>query len=182
MVPIESVAVMLWLLFGLVGLVRRFPVELGTTVGLCAMLFMLQVVGDHLGSVAIGVAGAAGAGFEPDVVRWVTYSTVILVWVFFMYAGETLTFPGVWPPNKVTGAVADVTIGLFNGWIVVGTWWWATDALGYPMQRWGWFVPPLTDRARALLAYTPQALIPQDYAAIVIGAFLVFLIALRVFR
>jgi len=78
--------------------------------------------------------------------------------------------------------VVDIAVGLFNGWIVVGTWWHVTDALAYPIQQWGWFVPPLSDRARSLLALTPPALIPDAVSTVVIGGFLVFLIALRVFR
>jgi hypothetical protein len=182
MVPVEVVVILLWLIFGLVGFVRRFPVELGATIGLTAMLFMIDVLGARLGTIATRVLDLFGASIDPSLVRWLMSSAVIGAWVIFMYGGQTLSFPGVWPPNKLVGAILDTMIGLFNGWIVIGTWWYVTDALGYPIQQWGWYIPPLSARAEHLLGLTPQAIIPADYATVIVGGFLVLLIALRVFR
>jgi len=182
MIPIEAVVILLWLIFGFVGLVRRFPVELGATIGLTAMLFMLQLAGGRLGDVAVSVLTKVGLDTDPSLMKWFAYSGLIAAWVFFMYAGQTLSFPGMWPPNRVVGTILDTTIGLFNGWIVVGTWWHFTDVLAYPIKQWGLYVEPLSARATQLLGYAPQALIPDSYGTAIIGGFLVLLIALRVFR
>ena len=182
MVPIEAVAVLLWLAFGLVGLVRKFPVELGASIGLVAMLFMLQLAGDGIGKVAVRLGTISGSDAPDSVVRWLAYSAIILAWVCFMYGGQTLSFAGRWPPNRFVGPFFDVLVGLVNGWIVVGTWWHVTDDLGYPIQHWALYHPPVSSRALELLALTPQAIIPESYATMILGGFLVLLIALRVFR
>jgi hypothetical protein len=182
MIPIEAVYGLLLALFALIGLSRRFPVELGATIGFAAMLFVLLMADELLAEVAERALGAAGLSADPALVAWFALSTVIAMWVGFMYVGQTLTFAGTWPPNPVVGAFLDMLVGTLNGWLVVGTWWFYSDALGYPMRSLGWFVPPLSARAQALVALTPPAILPEGYGVWMVGAFLVFLIALRVFR
>jgi hypothetical protein len=182
MIPIEWVVVLLWLVFGLIGLSRRFPVELGATIGFTAMLLALEIGRGRIAAMASGLLGALGLSYDPSLTEWWILSTVIVAWVVFMYSGQTLSFQGVWPPGKFVGSAIDVLTGLFNGWIVVGTWWFITDALDYPIQQLGFYVPPLSDTAARLVQYTPPALIPAPYSVVVVGGFLVFLIALKVFR
>jgi len=87
MVPVEVVVILLWLIFGLVGFVRRFPVELGATIGLTAMLFMIDVLGARLGTIATRVLDLFGASIDPSLVRWLMSFAVIGAWVIFMYGG-----------------------------------------------------------------------------------------------
>jgi hypothetical protein len=182
MIPIEWVAVLLWIAFGVIGLARRFPVELGSTIGFVAMLFSLELLGGRIGGAVISVLNALELSLDPSLAQWWLVTAVIAAWVFFMYSGHTLTFEGVWPPGRITGTALDITAGLLNGWIVVGTWWYVTDSLGYPIQQLGFYTPPLSESAQRLVGLTPPAVIPAPYSTVVFGTFLVLLIALRVFR
>jgi hypothetical protein len=182
MIPIEWVVILLWLVFGLIGLARRFPVELGATIGFTAMLFALELGRGRLSALIAKALGSLGLSYDPSLTEWWILSAVIATWVIFMYSGQTLSFQGSWPPGKFVGTGIDILTGLFNGWLVVGTWWFITDALGYPIQRLGFFMPPLSAAAARLVEYTPSALIPAPYTIVVVGGFLVFLITLRVFR
>jgi hypothetical protein len=182
MIPIEYVALLLVLVFGLVGLARRFPLEFGATIGFVAMLLMFDLADRFLsGAISRGMAGV-GIADDPSLSLWAIYSAGIAMWVAFMYIGQTLRFPGSWPPGKLIGAGMDLSVGLLNGWLVIGTWWYYTDKLGYPIQRLGLYVPPLTPTAQSMIAFTPQALIPDAYSLFVVGGLLVALIGLRVIR
>ena len=182
MIPVEWVVVLLWLIFGLIGLSRRFPLELGATIGFTAMLLALQLGFGRIGGLITSLLTMLGLAHDPALTQWWVLTTVITAWVVFMYAGETLSFAGVWPPGKLIGIGIDLLTGLFNGWLVIGTWWFITDALDYPIAQLGMFVPPLSPTAVNLVGYTPPALLPAPYSVVVIGGFLVFLIALRVVR
>ena len=146
------------------------------------MLLLLEIAGARIGDLAVRLASLGGGRPDPDLARWMAYTLVIAVWVYFMYAGQTLSFAGTWPPNRVTGTVFDVTAGLLNGWLVIGTWWFYSDELGYPFDRWGLYGGALSNRAVQLLRFTPQAVIPDGYGTVLVGAILILLIALRVFR
>ncbi len=182
MIPVEYVVVLLLAVFGLVGLARHFPLEFGATIGFVAMLLMLDLVDRTLPDRLVAAATAVGLAKEPELVLWILYTAGILGWVVFLYGGQTLRFAGVWPPGRLVGAGLDLATGLLNGWLVLGSWWHYSDKLGYPMQRWGAFVLPLSDRAQGLLQWTPQALIPSQFSTFVLGGLLVCLILLRVVR
>jgi uncharacterized membrane protein required for colicin V production len=182
MVPLNIMVVVLWGIFGLVGIARRFPKELGATIGFIAMMLLLSLLGNRVGNVAYRAASAGGADVSESLVKWFVYTGIITLWVMFMYAGETLVFPGAWPPGRLTGLIIDGIIGLLNGWLVVGTWLYFTAQLGYPIQQLGWVVPPINAQTQKLVSLTPLAVIPAGQATIILGLILVVLIALRVFR
>ena len=182
MVPVEVLYVFLLTLFGVIGTARKFPMELGATIGFTAMLFSLLLGDDFLGRASARAAGLLGIDASDALVRWFAISAFIALWVAFMYIGQTLTFAGAWPPSRVVGSLLDAGIGVFNGWLVVGTWWHYSHALGYPMQDLGWIGPPLSERAAAWVALTPPAVLPESHGLWIVCSFLVFLLALRVFR
>ncbi len=182
MIPIEHVLLLLLGVFGLVGVARHFPVEFGSTIGFVAMLLMLELVDRFLPDRLIRVAVAAGFASQPELGLWVLYTAGILGWVVFLYGGQTLRFAGTWPPARLVGTSLDLATGLLNGWLVLGSWWYYTDRLAYPVQRWGAFTPPLSERAQALLRWAPQALIPHEHSLVILGGLLVGLILLRVLR
>lgn len=182
MVPLEVLFALLLALFGLVGIARQFPLELGATIGFTAMLFTLLLAGERLGSLSVRAAGLLGLEASEPLVRWFAVTGYIALWVVFMYVGQTLTFAGAWPPSRVVGSLLDAGIGVFNGWVVVGTWWHYSQALGYPIEQLGWVAPPLSARAEAWVALMPPALVPEGYGLWIVCSFLVFLIFLRVFR
>jgi hypothetical protein len=181
MIPIEVCMFVLLMAFGLVGLSRSFPRELGATVGFVGLLLGYQLLGARLGPVATRSMAVAGFPTDEDIATWIAYSAGILITLYFVYQGETLTFDTIPAPGPV-GKVFDFAVGLFNGWLVVGSWWYYTDALGYPIQRLGLFEPPLSDRAARLVQLTPLALLPPDRSLVYLAGFLVVLIVLKVMR
>jgi hypothetical protein len=182
MVPVEWMMITLWLCFAIVGLARQFPKELGATIVFTGMLLALDLAGDKIGSLAYQVLNRFGLADDQALVTWFVISGAIVVVVTVAYVGETLSFSGVWSPGPILARVFDVFIGLFNGWIIVGTWWYYSNALGYPMQKLGWFVGGLDSLATVLVQWTPSAIIPDQGSYIYITAFLLLLIGLKVIR
>lgn len=180
MVPIEWFMLTLWALFAFVGIARRFPRELGATIGFVGMLLAFDLGGGILYRVADRLALIVG--LDPLLVTLGLYTTIIVGAVVAMYAGETLTFSGQWPPSRSLGVAIDVMIALFNGWLVVGSWWYYMHRLGYPQEKLGMFVPPISDLARRLVDYTPLAIIPESQSTWIIGMALVSLLGLKVIR
>ena len=182
MVPIEFFMLTLWGIFAIVGLARRFPRELGATIAFVGMLLFFDLVGDRLGGLTYKVTSTLGFDASRALVTWLVYSAAIAGVVVIAYVGETLTFAGEWPPSTVAGAMVDMTIGLVNGWLVVGTWWCYADKLGYPMQALGWYAAPLSPFGQRLVAATPPAVIPEEYATWIIAGVLLSLLALKFLR
>jgi len=183
MVPIEYVALLLVLVFGFVGFVRKFPRELGATVGYAAMLFMLAAAQRYLGdgfydALMRGDGGPANLALG----RWFVYMGVIVLWVVILYSGDTLTFAGRWPPNPFSGAIFDIAVGLFNGWLVIWTAWHYTHVLGYPSSVFGLIVPAFSARAESWVRFSVPAILPEAYAMWLLGGFLTLLIMLRVLK
>lgn len=184
MVPVEFVALLLVGAFGVVGLARKFPRELGATISYAAMLLMLSLGGDALGTLVhtafteLGLASTTNV----DLFKWFVTMAIIAGWVVISYAGQQLTFQGKWPPNPVTGLIFDLLIGLFNGWLVVWTAWKATHDLGYPITAFGGFALPITARADHWVQLAPLALIPDKVETWVLAGFFILLIFLRVAR
>jgi len=179
MIPYEHAMLTLWFSFGLVGLARRFPRELGATVGFVAMLLFFQLAAERAGKLLYKATSAMGIDASQDLVCWVFYTAVILAVVGIVYVGETLTFAGEWPPDRLSGAIIDATIGWVNGWLVIGTWWYFGNKLNYPQQALGMYTPPLSSFGQRLVAITPLAIIPEDYALWIIAGALLLLLFLK---
>lgn len=184
MVPYEYVMLILWATFAVVGITRHFPRELGATIGFVGMMFFFQLMGARVDGVFFKAASALGAGAaSKDLVSWIFYSGAILATVVIMYAGETLTFGGEWPPSRIGGLVIDATMGLVNGYLVIGTWWYYTNKLGYPQKALGLYQPPLSDQAQVMAALTPMGIVVQTgQATLILGGALLGLLFLKVAR
>jgi hypothetical protein len=146
------------------------------------MILALDLAFGRIGGILAAIFTRLGFTVSESLVQWLVFSLIIVMVVGFVYVGETLSFTGVWAPGPILGRVFDVFIGLFNGWLVVGTWWYYSNALNYPMQQLGWFVPPISNSATALVKWLPQSLIPDQNAYLYIIAFLLFLLLLKVIR
>jgi hypothetical protein len=181
MVPIELFMVVLWLTFSFVGLAREFPKELGATIGFIGMLLVLDLGLDRLGGLVNRGLGIAGLGLDLDLLKWLLVTAILLVTIYFVYEGEGLVYGGASPPGPLGNAL-DLSIGLFNGWLVVGTWWYYTHILGYPIKRWGLYQAPLSARGEQFVNLTPMALIPDERSYWYLTAILLFLIVLKVAR
>lgn len=183
MIPIEVVAIGAILVFGLVGLVRGFPRELGATLAFVAMLLGLELAGGWFGGAVFRALFADRPHAPtPEVVEWAISMAFIAAWVIVVYAGRTFTFSGTWPPNPLLGITFDGLIGALNGWLVVWTAWGESDRLGYPQAALGLVSPDLTPRGEALVGLAPLALIPDGGELWVLGGctcVLVFLLVVR---
>lgn len=182
MVPIETYMLTLWLIFAIVGIARRFPLELGSTIGFVAMLFFFHLAGGVLQTIANKVNTALQLSDELNLVYLVTFTMVIVAVVTMVYAGETFVYSGTWPPSPLSGRAIDMIIALFNGWLVVGTWWYYMDRFNYPQSVFGQFQAPLSSIALRLIALTPFAVIPEDHRTWVLGMALLGLLFLKVRR
>ena len=180
MVPIEIFMLTLWLLFVPIGIARAFPRELGASIGFIGMLLLFNLGG----TIFLRIGQDFGDIFtlDPNLVTLAIYTMIILMTVVALYAGETLAFSGVWPPGRGIGTAIDVSTALFNGWLVVGSWWYYMDALEYPQRSIGMFQPPISNLAEQMVLMTPQAVIPEAQATWIIGMALLFLLALKVAR
>ena len=78
MVPIETYMLTLWLIFAIVGIARRFPLELGATIGFVAMLFFFHLAGGLLQTVATKVNSILAFSTDLNLVYLVTYTSVII--------------------------------------------------------------------------------------------------------
>jgi uncharacterized membrane protein required for colicin V production len=182
MVPLEWMMILFWLCFAIVGLARQFPRELGATIVFTGMILAFDLAGTHLGNLTFSILSKLGLASDENLVKWFVYSLIIVAVICWTYIGETLSYSGVWAPGPILGRVFDVFIGLFNGWLVLGTWWYYSNALSYPMQKLGWFVAPLDALATELLKWLPLSLVPDQGSTIYITAFLLFLLLLKVIR
>ncbi|MBK7780346.1 MAG: hypothetical protein IPJ58_06070 [Ardenticatenia bacterium] len=182
MVPIETYMLTLWLIFAIVGIVRRFPLELGATIGFVAMLFFFHLAGGLLQTVATKVNSILAFSTDLNLVYLVTYTSVIIAIVTMVYAGETFVYAGTWPPSPLSGRAIDLVIALFNGWLVVGTWWYYMDLFNYPQSLFGQYQAPLSNMALRLVALTPFAVIPAEHRTWILGMALLGLLFLKVRR
>ncbi len=180
MIPIELLAIVLWAAFVLVGLSRQYQRELGATIGFVAMMLVLDLLTRYVIPSLNQFLPVEGLGGE-NAVTWFLYSVIVAATVFIVYEGEGLAYGGT-PPRGILGALFSAFVGGLNGWLVVGTWWYYTDRLAYPIQNWGLYAPPLSTHADRLLAITPMALIPGEWSWLFLVLFLVFLLLLKVVR
>ncbi|MFQ5460676.1 MAG: hypothetical protein ACE5EL_07780 [Anaerolineae bacterium] len=181
MIPIEVCVLAFVMAFGMVGLSRTISRELGATAGFVALLLAFEILGVRIGPAAEEGLSAAGFDVGQDLAAWIAYTAAIAATAFLVYQGETLTYPAIGSPG-VAGKVFDLSVGMLNGWLAVGTWWYYTDRLDYPIARLGMFSGPLTPRAERLVSLTPVALLPSDRALMYLAAALVVLLALKVLR
>lgn len=182
MVPIETYMLTLWLIFAIVGVARRFPLELGATIGFVGMLFFFHLAGGMVESISAKVSSALQVDLGLDLIYFTTYTLMIVAVVTMMYAGETFVYSGTWPPSPLSGRAIDIIIALFNGWLVVGSWWYFMDRFNYPQTALGQFQGPLSAAATRLVALTPFAVIPADHRTWVLGMALLGLLFLKVRR
>lgn len=181
MIPVEVCFLVGMIAFGIIGLSRTLPRELGATVGFTAMILALVILGTRVGPVAARGLEIAGFSVSQDLAAWIAITFVILITIVAVYQGETLTIHSLVSPGPA-GKILDFGAGLINGWLVLGTWWYATHVLSYPMTQLGLFVLPLSPRAERLVGFTPLAILPDERAVVYVAIFLVILIGLKVAR
>jgi len=128
---IEYVWISAVLLFGVVGLVRTYPRELGvTTMCVAALLLVLQFGDKALAFLqrqfAEDFTWLISRRFEAGFLL-----VIFLTVIFISYQGITLRFKGTPPQGPVT-PVLGFLVGLLNGYFISGTVWAYMHRYGYP--------------------------------------------------
>jgi uncharacterized membrane protein required for colicin V production len=182
MIPVEYLWFTLFLVFGIIGMVRGLLKELGVTTVLLLSLFVLKFTWDLLGEQGTtALAGRAPA----DTVVVLYYSITILFVAYISYQGFTLSFP-IREMRGVAKAVLGLPGGLLNGYLIVGTVWDVlaqTDYLGLevPFGSTGTMVEisqNLTRLHNSVAQFLPITFIDQ-YLMLVLGMILLVAILLR---
>jgi len=179
--PIEVLWGSLIVMFGLIGLVRGFLREVGVTTVLAFLLFLLTFFAKQI-TQALDILIALVRISPPDsvqanLVRYGVYSAIIILVTFISYQGETLTFEGRPVPGPF-GIALNLIIGLWNGYLVIGSLWYYMHKLDYPIALFGLFQQPLSPVATVMVTLLPEALIPP-YGFLALAAFLIFMRVIR---
>jgi hypothetical protein len=181
MIPVEYLWFTLFLVFGIIGMVRGLLKELGVTTVLLLSLFVLKFTWDLLGEQGMA---ALGGRAPADTVLVFYYSITILFVAYISYQGFTLSFP-IREMRGVAKAVLGFPGGLLNGYLIIGTVWDVLNQADYL----GMDVPfgtsgaveisqNLTQFHNNLTQFLPITFIDQ-YLMLVLGMILLVAILLR---
>ncbi|MGB9594345.1 MAG: hypothetical protein ACPL7R_09455 [Anaerolineae bacterium] len=175
--PIEVLWGSLVVVFGLIGLVRGFLKEVGVTTVLAFLLFLLtffaKQIAQALDMLVTLVRISPPDGLQANLVRYGVYAGVIILTAFISYQGETLAFEGRPVPGPF-GIFLNLIIGLWNGYLIIGSLWYYMHKLDYPISLFGLFQQPLSSGATVMVTLLPEALIPP-YGFLALAAFLIFM-------
>lgn len=191
MEPIEVSWIVLFLMFGAIGLVRGFLKELGVTTTTFVAIYVISEILEGRGVMdkLMGRAGEVVPAFaaltaedpKRSLVRFTIYLLFMVFMVFISYHGETLKFGGS-SPKGLTGAFLSLMVGLLNGYLIVGTLWYYLDTWGYPTGLLGLYEGELSHRAETLRSLLLFNLLPESLKEPVLLFFIIFLITARVIR
>lgn len=182
MIPVEYLWFTLFVVFGVIGMVRGLLKELGVTTVLLLSLFVLKFTWDLLGEQ--GTAALAGRA-PANTVLVFYYSITILFVAYISYQGFTLSFP-IREMRGVTKAIFGFPGGLLNGYLIVGTIWDVMNQADYlgldvPLGSTGTMIEIseyLTHLHNNLAQFLPITFINQ-YLMLVLGMILLIAILLR---
>lgn len=192
MEPIEVLWIVIFLLFGAVGLVRGFLKELGVTTAVFVAIYIIsqllenRKVMDTMMGKAVSVSPGAFSAFAAEdprsaLLRCLFYILVMIFMVFISYHGETLTFGGS-PPKGLVGFFFNLMVGLLNGYLIAGTIWYYLDKYDYPTRLLGLYQGELSSQAEFLRSLLLFNLIPANFQEPVLLFFIIFLIIMRVIK
>ncbi len=161
MTPVESLWIVLVVLFGIVGIVRGFLKELGVTLVLIVLLFGLTRLDANLKKLldmATSKIQAVGQLYGNPTV-WLIFYVVIIIGVMYVaYQGYVLKYPGD-EPKGVQGTLLGLMVGLINGYLFTGALWYYIDKYKQPLQALGIIQGEYSALAQKLLKILPPDLL-----------------------
>jgi hypothetical protein len=169
--PVELVFLAVWMLFGVIGLVRGVWKELGVTVMLFIALLFLQLVAGPLSKYWIAFLGIFTS--DPNTQKVISNMiavAVMLIVAFISYQGEVLTYPG-----KGDNWFFSLGTGLLNGWLLAGSIWYYFDKAGWPGNL---VNPPFSQYYTTMVQLLPPAVLSWQILALLV----VFMMILRVLK
>ena len=122
--PIEIVFIVVWAIFGSIGLVRGVWRELGVTTMMLIALLLVQLLTTQFGARWDAVLGLLI--LDPSthfVVKNLLALAFTVVMAFISYQGETFNFPG-----KGNNWFFSLGAGLLNGYLLAGSAWYYLQA------------------------------------------------------
>jgi hypothetical protein len=157
MIAVEFFWLTLIFVFGVIGAVRGPAKELGSTAVLMLSLFALWVGWDQAGRLIVSLFNR-GPLTELTVaqVKAIYYSCAILFVAFISYEGIVLQFP-----FKVKGLLKTAFgffVGLFNGYLVIGTVWDVTAHANYFQPTLTVVCGPFSEFHNTVIEYLPVSL------------------------
>jgi uncharacterized membrane protein required for colicin V production len=170
---------MVLLFFAIVGMVRGYAKELGSTLVILVAMFVLTQFGETaLRILSPGVASTVGikdTSANLNLLNMLLLQGVFVAIIFAAYQGETLAFEGR-SLQGPEGAILSLALGVINGYLVAGTLWYYLDHYKYPVGS--LFKPPLSPLAEAIIPYLP----PNVLGAGALTALIALMILLRIRR
>ncbi len=163
--PIEVYFITIALIVMIIGVVRGYRRELGSTVIIMAAIFLLTFTAELTEPLVLRVGQRVLDIQAQDVaarnaVLSLVYTLVFILIVLAGYAGQTLEFPGQEAPEPVR-TLLSMAIGLLNGYLIAGTLWYYQDKFDYPAQKWGLILPEFSQTARTLIEFLPEHVLPS---------------------
>jgi len=181
MTPVETLWIVLVLIFAVVGVVRGFLKELGVTMVLIVTLFGLTRLSSNLARVLELVATTTSVQAVrqvSDKSPWwlVFYVFALLGAMFIAYQGYVIKYPGNERPG-IQGVLLSLMIGAINGYLVAGSLWYYVNKYQEPVRQLGLLQGDYTPLAQKLIQVLPPTLL-NPYLPFL----LVFMVILLVIR
>ncbi len=165
---VELIFLTVFVIFGIIGVIRGYGRELGVTMMLFIALFVLEFIDERYKAKFTGLITVFTGPSEANqmAARGLIYCAILILVVFISYEGETLSFPG-----KRGRIFFDLGSGLLNGYLFAGSLWYYLQAANWPILR------PTGDFSRVyttLVNFLPPAIFGWQY---LIGLAIIMLIA-----
>ena len=161
MTPVESLWIVLVVLFGIVGIVRGFLKELGVTLVLIVLLFGLTRLDANLKKLldmATSKIQAVGQLYGNPTVWLIFYAVIIIGVMYVAYQGYVLKYPGD-EPKGVQGTLLGLMVGLINGYLFIGALWYYIEKYKQPLQALGIIQGEYSALAQKLVKILPPDLL-----------------------
>lgn len=162
MSPIEFSFLLIGTFIFLAALARGYAKELGNTVVILGIIFILSFIEERVGGAIQEVGGerlgiTSADSLEARQLQALLFIGIFVVTVFSNYAGRIFSFGGK-PARGIQGGILTILIGLLNGYLVSGTIWYYLDLFLYPFA---FITPTLTQTAQDWVQILPQRLVPN---------------------
>jgi hypothetical protein len=161
--PVETLWIVLVLIFAVVGVVRGFLKELGVTMVLIVVLFGLTQLSNNFKRVVEFAATATSVQAVRQVSDksplWLAFYVFALLGAMFIaYQGYVIKYPGNEPPG-IQGVLLSFMIGAINGYLLSGSLWYYVNKYQEPVRQLGLLQGDYTPLAQKLIQVLPPALL-----------------------
>lgn len=159
MAPIEYLFALIGGLIAVVAIIRGYAKELGNTLVFMVAIFVFSMVERYVGQILDIGRGVVSSIPQDDTLALrqllsVGFIVLFTTIVFASYAGKTFDYGGKQAPPP-QGTLLNFGIGILNGYLVAGTFWYFLDRYQYPFAS---IQLPLSSTANGLVRLLPPQL------------------------